>query len=122
MTTLNETPMTDFDEQNLRSGENTAARTPTPPNTEHTLDAGDVPAASGPVPPIDNSASTPAAPYSAFGKRDKWIIVALTSFASFFRCCRPCKFLVALQANVIYSPLTANIYFPAIPTIAGAFG
>ncbi|KAI0068155.1 MFS general substrate transporter [Artomyces pyxidatus] len=42
-------------------------------------------------------------PYSAFSKRDKWIIVNLAAFAGLF------------------SPLTANIYFPAIPVIASQF-
>lgn len=42
-------------------------------------------------------------PYSAFTSSEKWTVVVLVSLASFF------------------SPLTANIYFPAIPTIADAF-
>ncbi|KAF8898987.1 MFS general substrate transporter [Infundibulicybe gibba] len=42
-------------------------------------------------------------PYSIFTRREKWFIVALTAFAGLF------------------SPLTANIYFPAIPTLAAVF-
>ncbi|KAI0735015.1 MFS general substrate transporter [Earliella scabrosa] len=42
-------------------------------------------------------------PYSIYTPREKWFIVAVSAFAA------------------IFSPLTANIYFPAIPTIATAF-
>ncbi|KAJ7762474.1 MFS general substrate transporter [Mycena metata] len=42
-------------------------------------------------------------PYSIFTSREKWFIVALVSFGALF------------------SPLSANIYFPAIPTLAVAF-
>ncbi|KAF7981130.1 hypothetical protein HWV62_34867 [Athelia sp. TMB] len=42
-------------------------------------------------------------PYSIYSTREKWSIVMLTSFAALF------------------SPLTANIYLPAIPTMAAAF-
>ncbi|KAI0727810.1 major facilitator superfamily domain-containing protein [Fomitopsis betulina] len=42
-------------------------------------------------------------PYSVFTQNDKWLIVAVSSLAALF------------------SPLTANIYLPAIPTIARAF-
>ncbi|TBU34756.1 major facilitator superfamily domain-containing protein [Dichomitus squalens] len=40
---------------------------------------------------------------SIYNAKEKWFIVAVTAFAAMF------------------SPLTANIYFPAIPTIAAAF-
>ncbi|KAH9944252.1 MFS general substrate transporter [Epithele typhae] len=55
--------------------------------------------------PANLSLSDPSAskPYSVYTSREKWFIVAVTSFAAMF------------------SPLTANIYFPAIPTIALAF-
>ncbi|TFK56675.1 MFS general substrate transporter [Heliocybe sulcata] len=43
-------------------------------------------------------------PFSIYTKRQKWLIVGLAAFGGLF------------------SPLTANIYFPAIPTIANAFG
>ncbi|TFK56677.1 MFS general substrate transporter [Heliocybe sulcata] len=43
-------------------------------------------------------------PFSIYTKREKWLIVGLAAFGGLF------------------SPLTANIYFPAIPTIAKAFG
>ncbi|KAF2711136.1 MFS general substrate transporter [Pleomassaria siparia CBS 279.74] len=42
-------------------------------------------------------------PYSVYTKKEKWLIVAMVALAGF------------------YSPLPANIYFPAIPTIAKAF-
>ncbi|EIN12517.1 MFS general substrate transporter [Punctularia strigosozonata HHB-11173 SS5] len=52
-------------------------------------------------------ASPPAkgdkAPYSVFTIAEKWAIVALTSYAALF------------------SPLTANIYLPAIPTLVKVF-
>ncbi|KAG1813270.1 major facilitator superfamily domain-containing protein [Suillus subaureus] len=42
-------------------------------------------------------------PYSIYTRREKWFIVMVASLAALF------------------SPLTANVYFPAIPTIASAF-
>ncbi|KAG2155612.1 major facilitator superfamily domain-containing protein [Suillus clintonianus] len=42
-------------------------------------------------------------PYSIYTRREKWFIVVVASLAALF------------------SPLTANVYFPAIPTIASAF-
>ncbi|CAO2648591.1 Nn.00g078580.m01.CDS01 [Neocucurbitaria sp. VM-36] len=42
-------------------------------------------------------------PYSIYTSKEKWIIVAMVALAGF------------------YSPLPANIYFPAIPTLAHAF-
>ncbi|KAJ3481727.1 hypothetical protein NLI96_g7463 [Meripilus lineatus] len=42
-------------------------------------------------------------PYSAFSTREKWVIVGLASFGGLF------------------SPFTANIYFPAIPSMSEAF-
>ncbi|KZP25436.1 MFS general substrate transporter [Athelia psychrophila] len=42
-------------------------------------------------------------PYSIYTTREKWLIVLIASFAGLF------------------SPLTANIYLPAIPTMAAAF-
>ncbi|KAJ8519675.1 hypothetical protein ONZ45_g3423 [Pleurotus djamor] len=52
-----------------------------------------------------NSDSEPEAevPYSVYSRKQKWFIVATISIAGLF------------------SPLTANIYFPAIPVIANAF-
>ncbi|KAI0652010.1 MFS general substrate transporter [Trametes meyenii] len=46
---------------------------------------------------------TPPKPYSIYTTRERWFIVAVTAFAALF------------------SPLTANIYFPAIPTLSSAF-
>ncbi|EFQ94263.1 hypothetical protein CFE70_007515 [Pyrenophora teres f. teres 0-1] len=42
-------------------------------------------------------------PYSIYTSKEKWLIVAMVALAGF------------------YSPLPANIYFPAIPTLARAF-
>ncbi|KAF5313949.1 hypothetical protein D9758_018685 [Tetrapyrgos nigripes] len=42
-------------------------------------------------------------PYSVYNKREKWFLVLL------------------IAASGLFSPLTANVYFPAIPTIANAF-
>ncbi|KAG0702021.1 hypothetical protein DFH29DRAFT_526748 [Suillus ampliporus] len=42
-------------------------------------------------------------PYSIYTRPEKWLIVVIASLAALF------------------SPLTANVYFPAIPTIAAAF-
>ncbi|GJE85845.1 MFS general substrate transporter [Phanerochaete sordida] len=60
-------------------------------------------------PPIDEKAPQVLAsaeqekPYSVYTSREKWAIVVLASVAGTF------------------SPLTANIYFPAIPTLSNAF-
>lgn len=42
-------------------------------------------------------------PYSIYTRNEKWVIVTLTSLSGLF------------------SPLTANVYFPAIPAISRAF-
>lgn len=42
-------------------------------------------------------------PYSVFSRQEKWFIVSVVSFAG------------------IFSPFTANIYFPAIPALVSAF-
>ncbi|KII93292.1 hypothetical protein PLICRDRAFT_35485 [Plicaturopsis crispa FD-325 SS-3] len=55
------------------------------------------------IPGADGLAKTTEKAYSVFTKNEKWIIVSVASFAGLF------------------SPLTANIYFPAIPTIAADF-
>ncbi|KAJ7656393.1 MFS general substrate transporter [Mycena polygramma] len=52
-----------------------------------------------PPPPVAQSEE----PYSIFTQREKWFIVSLIAFGGLF------------------SPLSANIYFPAIPAIAEAF-
>ncbi|KAI0756845.1 MFS general substrate transporter [Daedaleopsis nitida] len=60
---------------------------------------------SSPVSPSESGESSDAQnrPYSIYTSREKWFIVGVAAFAALF------------------SPLTANIYFPAIPTIAAAF-
>ncbi|KAH8099264.1 MFS general substrate transporter [Cristinia sonorae] len=47
--------------------------------------------------------TTEETPYSIYSRNEKWLIVCLASIGGLF------------------SPLTANIYFPAIPTVAAAF-
>ncbi|KAI0330910.1 MFS general substrate transporter [Cubamyces sp. BRFM 1775] len=61
--------------------------------------------ANAPVPPSANANAPepPPKPYSVFTRSEKWFIVAVTGFGALF------------------SPLTTNIYFPAIPTIGSAF-
>ncbi|KAL1796053.1 hypothetical protein ACET3X_006277 [Alternaria dauci] len=62
--------------------------------------------------PVDEAAIAPElpvegeveVPYSIYTSKEKWLIVAMVALAGF------------------YSPLPANIYFPAIPTLARAFG
>ncbi|KAF1844623.1 MFS general substrate transporter [Cucurbitaria berberidis CBS 394.84] len=62
-------------------------------------------------PPVDEGVLRPQptsegeveVPYSIYTSKEKWLIVAMVALAGF------------------YSPLPANIYFPAIPTIARAF-
>ncbi|EMD59911.1 hypothetical protein GGP41_008963 [Bipolaris sorokiniana] len=59
--------------------------------------------------PVDEAALGPVegeveVPYSIYTSKEKWIIVGMVALAGF------------------YSPLPANIYFPAIPTLARAFG
>ncbi|KAL7285431.1 hypothetical protein ACG7TL_000528 [Trametes sanguinea] len=53
--------------------------------------------------PVATSEPPSKQPYSVYTSKEKWFIVAVTGFAA------------------VFSPLTANIYFPAIPTIATAF-
>ncbi|KAG1754839.1 major facilitator superfamily domain-containing protein [Suillus paluster] len=51
----------------------------------------------------DEQVTEKSRPYSIYTRREKWFIVVMASLAALF------------------SPLTANVYFPAIPTIASAF-
>lgn len=56
----------------------------------------------------DTGASAEAAvaqdePYSVYTRREKWFIVTMVAIAG------------------LYSPLPANIYFPAIPTLSQVF-
>lgn len=58
--------------------------------------------------------------YSIYTKKEKWFLVLLIASSGLFR--------YALRQDVCwnsefihFSPLTANVYFPAIPTIAEAF-
>ncbi|KAJ9139138.1 Major facilitator superfamily transporter multidrug resistance [Pleurostoma richardsiae] len=52
---------------------------------------------------LSSPSPTPEVPYSIFSRKEKWFIVAMVAVAG------------------LYSPLPANIYFPAIPQMAEAF-
>lgn len=54
------------------------------------------------VPPLP--ADQQSEPYSIYTSREKWFIVCMVAVSG------------------LYSPLPANIYFPAIPTLSKAFG
>lgn len=56
------------------------------------------------LPSVLSSAGPPARPYSAFSNKMKWIIALLCG------------------AGAIISPLSSNIFVPAIPSMADAFG
>ncbi|KAI4596927.1 hypothetical protein KJ359_004837 [Pestalotiopsis sp. 9143b] len=58
----------------------------------------------GVLTPTDDGSSTTEEPYSIYTRRQKWFIVGIVAVAGF------------------HSPLPANIYFPAIPVMAKAFG
>lgn len=59
---------------------------------------------------------------SVYTSREKWFIVAVVAFAGLFRwALLPLAVARSLLTLSLYSPLTANVYFPAIPTIAHAF-
>ena len=57
----------------------------------------------GPRPPRFNRSATSFRPFSAFSKRTKWSIVAISGMAGMF------------------SPISSNIFVPAIPTLSDAF-
>ncbi|TFK77325.1 MFS general substrate transporter [Pluteus cervinus] len=54
-------------------------------------------------PPASSKEVEPPRPFSIYTRNEKWMIVSLIAFAGLF------------------SPLTANIYFPAIPTLVQEF-
>lgn len=57
-----------------------------------------------PLPPLASERpSLPSIPYSIYTRREKWILVGIVGVAGLF------------------SPLPANIYFPAIPTLTAVF-
>ncbi|KAG8897416.1 hypothetical protein FRC01_011349, partial [Tulasnella sp. 417] len=62
-----------------------------------------IPEAPTALPTESTPGPTSPAPFSAFTKREKWIIVAMAGMAG------------------IFSPISGAIYFPAIPTIANEF-
>jgi hypothetical protein len=58
--------------------------------------------------------------FSVYSVHEKWIIVGMASVAGIFRSAEiPFQTHIILRAR--YSPLTANIYLPAIPTLVNAF-
>jgi hypothetical protein len=63
---------------------------------------------------------TPEQPYSLFSRGDKWLIITLIAVAGALRYDLPCPSCRFSSAND-RSPLTANIYFPALPILADAF-
>ena len=60
-------------------------------------------------------------PYSIYTRSEKWFIVTIISVAGLFRWSTPMTSGPERQSDPFCSPLTANIYFPAIPTVAAAF-
>lgn len=72
------------------------------------------------------SFTVPEPPYSVFTRREKWFIVFLSSFAGLFRQVISSSwdpiFHQTMTLTRTASPLTANIYFPAIPALVMAFG
>lgn len=61
-------------------------------------------------------------PYSIFTHGEKWAIVTIASVAGTFRRVPSlCPIILFPILKCLSSPLTANIYFPAIPAMAAAF-
>ena len=57
-----------------------------------------------------------------FSSREKWCIVVFVSFVGLFRCVPTLYIQITYTlTKCVRSPLTANIYFPAIPTLSEAF-
>ncbi|KAI0052527.1 MFS general substrate transporter [Auriscalpium vulgare] len=77
----------------------TSARAPSPVPTavEHTRER------EGRIKEIASSTNLKEQPFSIYSLQEKWAIVSMTSFAA------------------VFSPLTANIYFPAIPKLTTEF-
>jgi hypothetical protein len=73
--------------------------------------------------PTEEKAPSPAEPpYSIFTYSEKWMIVTIASTAGIMRLVLQFEFFVSSQIHVsCSSPLSTNIYFSAIPTIAQAF-
>ena len=85
-------------------------------------DAGSVTAEKPPSPPAhQEKEAIKEEPFSIYTKHEKWIIVALISMGATFS---PLRYVV-IAARVCWdgpSANSANLYLPAIPTIADAFG
>ncbi|KAF8349672.1 MFS general substrate transporter [Amanita rubescens] len=71
----------------------------------------------------ENTAVASPKSYSIYTRNEKWFIVSLTALAGLFRQARPDIRCVSASGclRIFNSPLTANIYLPAIPEIAIAF-
>lgn len=58
---------------------------------------------------------------SGYSKTAQWSIVVIVALAGLFRYGQCSALLMSIDADTSRSPLPANIYFPAIPSIAAAF-
>lgn len=68
----------------------------------------------------EKSVPTAAPLFSVYTRRQKWFIISLAGFAGLFRLAlSPVRIPRLLTCRP--SPLTANIYFPAIQTLSNAF-
>ncbi|KAL0953542.1 hypothetical protein HGRIS_004764 [Hohenbuehelia grisea] len=66
----------------------------------------------------------PEEPYSIYTLREKWFLVGVIGMAGLFRQVDVVNITiceVGAESLHTFSPLTANIYFPALPVIASAF-
>lgn len=60
-------------------------------------------------------------PYSIYTKQEKWFLVVMIAFTGLFRCADKKYYFLTCISHTILSPLTTNIYFPAIPTLSVVF-
>lgn len=59
--------------------------------------------------------------YSIYNPKEKWLIVVLVAVAGLFRYFKFIPTIIANEVDQRRSPLPANIYFPAIPTLVNIF-
>jgi hypothetical protein len=60
-------------------------------------------------------------PYSIYTRPEKWFIVVMIAFTGLFRCAGHYSDSKTYADISNPSPLTTNIYFPALPTLAAVF-
>ncbi|KAF5343027.1 hypothetical protein D9758_011113 [Tetrapyrgos nigripes] len=77
------------------------ARSPTKSSGHHDSESQSIPMTTKPT--TTTTTKTTKAPYSVYSKNEKWFIV------------------LVIAVSGLFSPLTANVYFPAIPAMAKAF-